>query len=327
VGTFDNSVLKLYVNGVLEGSTPSTFNGFDYMQGKEVFIGNTNESFNFPFVGTIDNLRFYNRSLNQQEVTALYTQDPACIPTVLPPVSQFSASSLSVCAGGTISLTDQSQNVPTSWNWQVNGGTASNSTSSVVTYTFSNPGIYTASLVTANSAGSSANTATQSLMVLANPNVSAVAVPSVICKGEFATLQANGAAGYLWSNAQSGNSITVNPQLQTTYTVKGTDQNGCSNTATVLLKVFSCTSLQENGNESWTVFPVPASDEVQVHAGINMEYQILIYDLTGKEFLKREFNERSAVGTKIDVRFLAPGIYFLTVRTWQESRNFKLIKQ
>ncbi|MEI6412367.1 MAG: M60 family metallopeptidase, partial [Bacteroidota bacterium] len=43
----------------------------------------------------------------------------------------------------------------------------------------------------------------------------------IICPGQSATLTASGAATYLWSNGQTGSSITVNPSETTTYTVVG----------------------------------------------------------------------------------------------------------
>jgi hypothetical protein len=42
-----------------------------------------------------------------------------------------------------------------------------------------------------------------------------------ICPGQSATLTASGATTYLWSNGQTGSSITVNPSETTTYTVVG----------------------------------------------------------------------------------------------------------
>src|SRR5690606_16461312 len=54
VGTIDNSDVKLYINGVLEDSTPSTYSGFDYMTGKNVLLGATTEFFDYPFVGSMD---------------------------------------------------------------------------------------------------------------------------------------------------------------------------------------------------------------------------------------------------------------------------------
>lgn len=94
VTTIDNYHVKLYVNGVLEASTVSTFTGFDYVSGKKVFIGVSNEpSYDAPFTGTMDNLRFYNRTLTATEILTLYNQDPACaevIPTALSSLEESS---------------------------------------------------------------------------------------------------------------------------------------------------------------------------------------------------------------------------------------------
>lgn len=80
VFTIDNFFVKLYVNGQLEGSTPSTFNGFDYVTGNRVYLGSTNDlNYDAPFSGSMDNVRFYNRTLNATEVNALYNQDPICL--------------------------------------------------------------------------------------------------------------------------------------------------------------------------------------------------------------------------------------------------------
>ena len=67
------------MNGVLEGSAAITF-PFSYQANKTVVLGGSNEpSFNLPFTGSVDNLRFYNRAINASEVTQLYLTDPACV--------------------------------------------------------------------------------------------------------------------------------------------------------------------------------------------------------------------------------------------------------
>jgi len=77
VMTIDNNNLRIYINGVLEGivTTALTFN---YMANKKVYLGVSNESFNLPFNGTIDNARFYNRLLSNTEVNQLFLTDPSC---------------------------------------------------------------------------------------------------------------------------------------------------------------------------------------------------------------------------------------------------------
>ena len=69
------------------------------------------------------------------------------------------------------------------------------------------------------------------------PTVTVTASPSTVPSGGTTTLSATGASTYAWTetgsstlNATSTNSVTANPTAQTTYTVTGTDANGCVNT-------------------------------------------------------------------------------------------------
>ena len=73
------------------------------------------------------------------------------------------------------------------------------------------------------------------------PSVSAGANVS-ICEGESSTLNASGASSYVWSpgtglSSTGGASVTANPGTTTTYTVTGTDSNGCVASATVQVTV------------------------------------------------------------------------------------------
>lgn len=79
VVTVDNTNMNLYTNGILVGSAAIT-SPFNYLANKKVILGGSNESiFDLPFTGSMDNLRFYNRIINTNEITQLYSTDPACI--------------------------------------------------------------------------------------------------------------------------------------------------------------------------------------------------------------------------------------------------------
>jgi gliding motility-associated-like protein len=81
--------------------------------------------------------------------------------------------------------------------------------------------------------------ATQPVTVNPLPNVSA-SIPSPICPTATATLTASGAVTYIWSTGATGSSISVSPTATlTTYTVTGTDANGCVNTATTVVNVVN----------------------------------------------------------------------------------------
>jgi hypothetical protein len=69
------------------------------------------------------------------------------------------------------------------------------------------------------------------------PVVTATAT-SPVCAGSTATLNASGAVSYNWQPGNlSGATVTDAPTVTTTYTVTGTDGNGCTNTATVMVTV------------------------------------------------------------------------------------------
>lgn len=79
--------------------------------------------------------------------------------------------------------------------------------------------------------------------VNALPTVTATASPVSVISGGQSTLTAGGASTYTWSptsglsNSGAGQSVVATVTAQTTFTVTGTDANGCVNTATVTVNV------------------------------------------------------------------------------------------
>ncbi|MFA6925114.1 MAG: gliding motility-associated C-terminal domain-containing protein [Bacteroidales bacterium] len=63
------------------------------------------------------------------------------------------------------------------------------------------------------------------------------------CSGQVITLTASGGVNYDWSTGQNGNSITVSPTSNTTYTVTGINANGCTNTAEATVTINSTISI------------------------------------------------------------------------------------
>jgi hypothetical protein len=53
-----------------------------YDAAKNVILGGSGESFDLPYNGLLDNVRFYNRAITGAEVSQLYSQDPSCVTTV-----------------------------------------------------------------------------------------------------------------------------------------------------------------------------------------------------------------------------------------------------
>ncbi|HOV54931.1 MAG TPA: T9SS type A sorting domain-containing protein, partial [Bacteroidales bacterium] len=88
------------------------------------------------------------------------------------------------------------------------------------------------------------------LTILPLPTITANANVSNVCPGAPVVLTATGGVSYEWSTTQTGGSITVNPTTATTYTVTGTDANGCENTATVSISVNPLPTVSANANPS-----------------------------------------------------------------------------
>ncbi len=90
------------------------------------------------------------------------------------------------------------------------------------------------------------NSDTATVIVNPLPNVQIVG-NHPICYGDSITLTAINAATYLWNTGNTSNNITVSPLLSTTYTVTGTDVNGCQNIDTALIIVNSLPIVEING--------------------------------------------------------------------------------
>jgi len=88
-------------------------------------------------------------------------------------------------------------------------------------------------IVTGTDVAGCFNTATVTVTVHTLPTINPTVVPAIICKGDNATVSATGANTYSW-NPSAG---SVSPTVTTTYSVTGTDGNGCSNTANTTLAV------------------------------------------------------------------------------------------
>lgn len=153
-----------------------------------------------------------------------------------PPTAAFTASSSAVCAGNTVTFTDQSTGSPTGWSWSFPGGSPASSTTQNPTVTYNTAGTYTVTLVASNANGN--NTTTNTITVNANPTVAATAQSANVCPGNSTTLTATGASTYTWMpGSLTGASVSVTPSATTTYTVTGTNASGCTNTATVSVTV------------------------------------------------------------------------------------------
>ena len=145
------------------------------------------------------------------------------------------------CASGT-TLTANTTGGGTPYNYTWSDGSATvYPNAQTITATLP-AGSYTFSVTVTDGCGGSVNM-TLPVTVNANPAVSVVSDPVTgqLCGGA-ATLTASGASTYTWSpalglSATTGATVLALPTANTTYTVTGTDVNGCTATASQALTV------------------------------------------------------------------------------------------
>ena len=151
------------------------------------------------------------------------------------PFAQFSAPA--ICAGTSMSFTDQSTGSPSIWSWDFgDAGSGSNSSNAQnPSHTYLSGGNYTITFTVTNSAGCQ-SVVQQNVAVNSNPVINVVD-PS-LCAGETINIIAPGGyAGYNWDNSIFSQSITVTPAISTNYSITVTDGNGCTGSDVVTATV------------------------------------------------------------------------------------------
>jgi hypothetical protein len=98
------------------------------------------------------------------------------------------------------------------------------------------PGTYSCQVT--DNCGGSVSTSIVTVVENPLPVVSVNAPATTYCAPDAAVLTASGASTYSWSpvtglNASTGTTVNATPSANTTYTVTGTDENGCTAQATV----------------------------------------------------------------------------------------------
>ncbi len=157
-----------------------------------------------------------------------------------PPTVVASSSSSSICTGGNTTLNASGASTYTWMPGSLSGSSVAVSPTSNTTYT-----------VTGSNGAGCSNTATVAITVNALPTVTSSASSATTCSGDPVTLTGNGASTYAWMpGSLSGASVIDAPTASTTYTVTGTDVNGCSNTSTVSVTVNSLPTVSASSSSN-----------------------------------------------------------------------------
>lgn len=142
-----------------------------------------------------------------------------------------------ICIGQTATF-NATGLAPYNWsmtNYTNSGLTGAVNNSPVIVVTPTQPGTYTYQVNVSNGVGCT-NTDAATLTVWALPNVNA-GVDQTICNASPVILSGSGALSYAWNNGVT-NATPFFPSSTATYTVVGTDVNGCQNQDQVVVNVL-----------------------------------------------------------------------------------------
>jgi parallel beta-helix repeat protein len=234
--------------------------------------------------------------------TAVSTVTVNNLPTI-------SVNSGSICAGNSFTMTP----------------------SGASTYTYSNGSavVTPTSNASYNVTGTDANgcisssAAVSSVTVNALPIVMATTNNTLLCTGNSATLTATGAISYTWNTSATTTVIAVSPTTTVTYTVNGTDANGCSNVATVTQSVSTCAGIEALSNDAAIkLYPNPNNGLFTIE--LTSPSKVTVTNALGQIVITETFE---AGNHNLDILNQSNGVYFVKIIENNKQQIIKVIKQ
>lgn len=296
-GTFENGIVKLYVNGLAVGTSTAPFTSLPACT-NSISIGedpviNAAEYFN----GIMDDIRIWNTARTAAEISGNMNN---CLTGNEAGLKAY----FRLSEGTGTTITDLK-----------NGSTGTLSGMDPATdWVPGNVDCFTPIC---------SFEMTQQVNINVNPlpTVSVASTETLLCTGQTATLTASGASTYTWNPGGNGNSIAISPGSTTSYTVNGTDLDGCSNTASFTQSVSACTGVQQLNDRTAaiTIYPNPVLADVIIQTDLRF-IRASIYTVVGS--LVKTISTNSFPVTE-----LSPGVYFLEIQTQEGTVTKRFVKE
>jgi hypothetical protein len=229
------------------------------------------------------------------------------------PTVTVSSSNLSICPGGTVSMTASGAD---SYIWSPTSGLSS-ATSAAVVATPSTTTTYT--VEGTNNCGTDTEDIT--VTVLPTPTT-----PVITQTGNTlsVTLQAGETATWAYNGFPAGTGSSITMQGDGIYLVTITNANGCesSNSGSYEMDV---TSVQEIGLDALlNLYPNPTKGMFTVEFGEHEGLQIDVTDALGRSVVRTIQVETGNTQTAVDISHCSPGIYNVVIQTNRGKINRKV---
>jgi hypothetical protein len=217
-----------------------------------------------------------------------------------------------ICIGNSATLTAGGA---TTYSWS----TGSSATSIIVSPTITTNYILSGT----NSANGCFGNINKSITVNPLPIVSANTSNSIICGPPYqgtAILTGSGANTYTWNSTATTVTIAVSPSVTTSYTLTGTDVNGCMNSAAITQSVSTCTGIEQLfTNNELNIYPNPFHDKLYIISD-GRKHQLQIYNAIGALIFESLIESEK---TEIGLSNQPNGIYFIRIN----NKTIKSVKE
>jgi len=157
-----------------------------------------------------------------------------------------------------------------------------------------------------------------------SPTLTLINTNPTACVGESILISASGASTYSWVTPASNTpTLQVYVFLHATYTVTGTDANGCATIATLAVVPNLCLGINDSGNINsfLTLYPNPNNGAFTIQSGVHLN--LVLTNELGQTV--KTLTLSSTNSFKATISDLPNGVYFLKGETESRGVNQKII--
>ncbi len=243
------------------------------------------------------------------------------------PYANFSGNNTAICRTQQVQYSNlDTNNYPTTYSWEFEGGTPFTSSNSTPTVTYNSAGTYNVTLIATNTFGSDTTTLTDYVTVYSRPTLS---LSSTIeyngqSDGTATASPSNGTQPYTyaWSGG-NGSAQTITGLSTGNYMVTVTDANGCSVTGNVTVGTNVGLSDIEIA-KAIQIYPNPTVGELNVLLPDNVEAtSFSIYNLIGEVIIEQVGVNKKLLN--LDISDYSHGVYYLVLRIDNKQITKKII--
>jgi len=239
----------------------------------------------------------------------------------------FESDATVICQNEMIYFTDVSAGDVTSWNWTFEGGDPANSAEQNPVVAYNTDGTFDVTLEVSDGTETNAITLEDYITVFENPETLLTAFEDVCDYDPAFELTGGSPEGgfYEGPGVVDGWFYPEQAGLGThtiSYTYIG--NGGCQSSVEETILVDECVSVTEFDENTMKLFPNPSTGVFEIEFNFTGKISIEILNIVGTEVYHMNFYSDGTYHNRIDLSGLESGIYFVTLKSSQETIVKKL---